>query len=131
VRSLTDSLRDDPALKREAIKLLRSKPLDFVAQCFDLDQQQLDAIQSVVTKAHAEAMARFYILILENEQMDVSFQRTTGTPEVNFSLRATNLTPSPEILLAKKKPGKPGKPGAPKPGGGTTVEGEGAFKTRC
>lgn len=131
VDALTNALRADPALKKEAIKLLRSNPFKFLNKCFVLDARQRTAIDAVVTRANADAMAGFYILALDNPGLDITFGRTVGVPRVRFTATATNLTPSARTLrAAKKKGGGTGK----KKGGGTppvVVEGEGKFVTRC
>ena len=74
-----------------------------------------------MTDTHADAMARMYMLILENDGMTILFARTNGTPRVHFDITATNLTPGgpPAALPAKKGSktgGKGGKGGEDGPG---------------
>ena len=90
VAALTRTLRADPGLRREAIRLLRSDLLRFLEQCFTLNAAQRATFAASVSKSNAEDMARFYIRALENPAVKVSFRSTRGaTPRLTYTFTTT------------------------------------------
>lgn len=92
--AVTKALRADPALRREAIKLLRSDLMQFLDQSFTLSARDRALISAVMSKSDAKAIAGFYIQALEDPSIKVSYRRTfRATPGLAYRFSMKSRAP--------------------------------------
>jgi hypothetical protein len=119
---LTQLLRENPTLRKAAIRSIRSNPTAFVEKVFSVTKAQRLTLQTAIPKELEIAIAEFYILALNNPDVRVIKAQTNGKPQVTLELSLTATAPSlRQQLTVAAKPEKD------KP----TIEGEGKIKTRC